>query len=378
MTPATEPRTLRDGARLLTGERDADETRVARLADLLRPGDLLVVNDAATMPASLRAQRANGASVELRLTGPPTDQDMVAVLFGAGDWRTPTEDRPLPPVLTVGERLWLETAASRTAPPLGEGSPRAQGMLEVRAVDPSQPRLLTLHARANPWSLLFRYGRPVQYSHLRAPLALWDVQTAYAARPWAVEPPSAGLPLSWSVLEALEERSIRIASLTHAAGLSSTGDPELDRRLPFPERYRIEPKTLEAITAAKRRGGRVIAVGTTVVRALEDMWVTEGQLRAGERTAQLVLGPEHRLKVVDGILTGVHAPGESHFELLTAFRPASELRRVVDAAHRRGLLTHEFGDLLLIFKRSRSKDDVNARRTAGPLLASATGSTAGP
>src|SRR6185503_15959730 len=106
-------------------------------------------------------------------------------------------------------------------------------------------------------------GRPVQYSYLEGPLELWHVQTLYAGRPWAAEQPSAGRPLTASVLRALEESGVRLAALTHAAGISSTGDAALDALLPLPERYEIPAATVAAIARARAGGGRVIAIGTT-------------------------------------------------------------------------------------------------------------------
>ena len=129
------------------------------------------------------------------------------------------------------------------------------------------------------WSALYLHGRPVQYAYEPRPLQLWRVQTPYAARPWASEMPSAGRPLRWSCSRGLARAGCGLASLTHAAGLSSTGDPALDAALPLPERYEIPPSTVGAVAEARRRGGRMVAVGTTVVRALE------GAARPGEATS---------------------------------------------------------------------------------------------
>src|SRR5690606_811511 len=131
------------------------------------------------------------------------------------------------------------------------------------------------------WAGLYRGGAPVQYSYHRAPLALWSVQSAFAGRPWAAEMPSAGRPLDWRTLGGLRRAGVGLARLTHAAGLSSSGDPAMDRLLPLPERYAIPEATIAAITATQARGGRIIAVGTTVVRALEGSVAASGRLRAG-------------------------------------------------------------------------------------------------
>jgi S-adenosylmethionine:tRNA ribosyltransferase-isomerase len=190
------------------------------------------------------------------------------------------------------------------------------------------------------WQAIYASGAPVQYAHRPELLPLYAVQTAYAARPWAVEMPSAGRPLTWDVLLALRRRGVGIATLTHAAGLSSTGDVALDAALPWPERYEIPERTARAIAECK---GRVIAIGTTVVRALE---ASGGA--AGEGTATLRLDASYKLRIVDGILSGLHAPGESHFELLSAFAPRERLVRAVDLAASAGLSSHELGDACLI------------------------------
>jgi S-adenosylmethionine:tRNA ribosyltransferase-isomerase len=188
----------------------------------------------------------------------------------------------------------------------------------------------------------------VQYAHVPEPLELWDVQTSYAGRPWAVEMPSAGRPLSFSQLGGLQRRGIRVARLTHAAGLSATGVPEVDARLPLPERYHLPALSVETIEAARRGGGRIVAAGTSVVRALEDSAARFGRLRAGDHVAELVLGELSPRRVADGLLTGMHPPGTTHFELMTAFAPRPLLGRAVEHAARAGYLEHEFGDAALI------------------------------
>jgi S-adenosylmethionine:tRNA ribosyltransferase-isomerase len=199
------------------------------------------------------------------------------------------------------------------------------------------------------WSALYRAGRPVQYSYTAGPLALWHVQTVYGARPWAVEAPSAGLPLTWNLLLALRRRGVRLASLTHAAGLSSTGDAALDAALPRPERSDIPAATVEAVEATRAAGGRVVAVGTTVVRALEGRAVQHGgRLVPGEGTTDLLLGPGFVPRVVHGLLTGVHEPGSSHHALLQSFAPLPLLKEAAGHAEARGYLGHEFGDSCLL------------------------------
>jgi S-adenosylmethionine:tRNA ribosyltransferase-isomerase len=321
------------------------------LADLLEPRDLLVVNDAATLPASLQVY---DRPIELRLLEGPYGETTRAVLLGAGDYHIDTDQRPAPPLVRVGERLRVGSAE-----------------LVVGAISELSPRLIELRwpgdARER-FALLYRVGRPVQYRYQERPLALWDVQTAFAARPWAVEMPSAARPLDGALLGKLLARAIPIAALTHAAGLSATGDPRIDRALPLPERYEIPQATLDAIT---RTRGRVVAVGTSVVRALEQY------ARTGERagTATLVLDECTTPRLVSGLLTGIHMPGESHFRLLAAFTSQDTLARAVEQAHRGGYQLHEFGDAALFLPQLNRADravPLRSDRTAAESTASRT------
>ncbi|OLD15436.1 MAG: hypothetical protein AUJ01_12175 [Acidobacteria bacterium 13_1_40CM_3_65_5] len=144
------------------------------------------------------------------------------------------------------------------------------------------------------WDGLARHGRPIQYAHVPMPLALWDVWTPIASLPAAFEPPSAGFALDWRSIRAMCERGIAFVTITHAAGISSTGDAELDRRLPFDEPYRIPEATAAAIWRTRAAGGRIVAVGTTVVRALEHAAAYDGVVRAGDAVATTRIGPNSR------------------------------------------------------------------------------------
>ena len=339
MRPAVWPRADRGQARLLHVDPLSGalvDRRVAELPALLRSGDALVVNDAATMPASLFGSTSKGP-VELRLLGPGESLERwPAVVFGAGDWRRRTEDRPAPPALRPGDAIELGDGLRAT----------------VAAVSPLSPRLIDLRFNqrgAALWSLLYRVGHPVQYSHLVGPLSLWHVQTPFGARPWAVEMPSAGQPLGLALLGELRAKGVALAAITHAAGLSATGDPLLDAALPLPERYEITQATVTAIEQARARRGRVVAVGTSVVRGLEGAAQNGGGvLRAGEGVTGLRLGPATQLCVVDGLLTGVHEPGSSHYELTRAFAPDALLGAAHRFAEQSGYLGHEFGDYELL------------------------------
>ncbi len=333
LAPAVEPR-VPGSERLLYVDPSRDaiaHSSVARLPELLRAGDLVVVNDAATLPASLWL---TSHDAELRLAAHAPDGGFVAVLLGAGSWRIPTEQRGPPPRLRVGERLASGGLTGR-----------------VTAVDPEHRELIRVHfdqTGAAFEAALYASGEVVQYSYLSRPLALWDVQSRFAARPWAFEPPSAGLSLTFSLLFELRRRGVEIAPLAHAAGLSTTGSAALDRRLPLPERYEIPEATRLAVERTRADGGRVVAIGTTVVRALESSVFEHGTVRSGPGVARLVLGPGFRPRVVHGLLTGMHEPTTSHFALLSAFAPRPLLERVLEEAAHVGYLQHEFGDACLI------------------------------
>jgi len=320
---------------------DLEDRRMDALPHLLFRGDLLVVNDAATLPASLQGTTANGDSIEVRLAGRgDDDREWAAALLGRGDWRTRTEERPLPPPVAAGDVLRF-------------GEDLAARVLRVSTLSPRLVDVTFDREGARFWEALYRRGRPIQYSHLKGPLALWHVQTSYGARPWAVEAPSAGLPLTWQLLSDLRERGIALASITHAAGLSSIGDASVDAVLPLPERYDIPAATVEAIERAHRERGRVIAVGTTVVRALEGSAAAHGgRLKAGPGITGLRIDAAFALRVVDGLLTGLHEPGTSHFALLSAFAREDRLKQIWIHAEETGYLGHEFGDSMLILRQA--------------------------
>jgi S-adenosylmethionine:tRNA ribosyltransferase-isomerase len=309
----------------------------AALASLFSPGDLVIANDAATLPASLTgAHFGTNELIEVRLAawvsvGDPTR--FVAVAFGAGDHRTRTEDRLPPPRLSAGDRLAF-----------GALDAVVERLLEA-------PCLFQLHFlgdRATVLAGLARHGAPIQYAHVPEPLALWDVWTRIAADPIAFEPPSAGFALDWRTLSIWRRRGVGFATLTHAAGLSSTGHPELDSSLPFDEPFRIPQRTAAAIAQAKSNDRRTIAIGTTVVRSLESAAMVDGAVRAGDGVASGRIARETPLRVVDSILTGVHQPGESHYELLRAFASDTVLDRMSAAVEEHGCRTYEFGDFVLV------------------------------
>jgi S-adenosylmethionine:tRNA ribosyltransferase-isomerase len=360
MTAANQPVQRPPDARLLVvdGEGHLTHAQRSRLVDFLRPGDLVIANDAATLPASLRGVHApSRAEIEIRLAGRSSldgeDIAFTAVVFGAGDWRLRTEDRPLPPALARGERLALGPLAATV-----------EGLL-------GHPRLVALRFDGPPaalWAGLARHGRPIQYAYLAAPLALWDVWTPIAALPVAFEPPSASFALDWRSIGAMRSRGIAFATITLAAGISSTGDPALDERLPLDEPYRIPATTASAIGRAQAKGGRIVAIGTTVARALEH-GARGGVVPAGERVADQRIGPASRLQVVDAILSGTHEPGGRHYQVLRAFADDATLAHAHAALEAGGYRTHEFGDSVLIERIQAGNKRFPKRRKAVTLAA---------
>jgi S-adenosylmethionine:tRNA ribosyltransferase-isomerase len=342
MIAASLPVQRSTDAKLLVVERHGRVMHWSRadFVQALHPGDLLVANDAATLPASLTGRHLpSGRKIEVRLAGrdslaPDSVKRFTAVLFGDGDFRMRTEDRPLPPTVNAGDRVRL-------------------GPLRATITDRlwNHSRLVRLEfdgPAREIWEGLALHGRPIQYAHMPAPIDLWDTWTRIAGPPAAVEPPSAGFVIDWNALALMTQRGIRFATLTHAAGISSTGDPRLDAMLPFDEPYDIPPRTARLVGRVSAEGGRIIAIGTTVVRALEHAAASHGSVRAGEGLADQRIGSGTRLRVVDAILSGTHEPGTSHYELLRAFVDQKTLERMDQELNAHGYRTHEFGDSVLV------------------------------
>lgn len=341
MIARTAPRAAGDPGRLLVV--DAAHSRIehhtlSQLPALLEPRDLLVVNDAATLPASIQVV---GRALELRLAAwGEAPGEFQAVVFGGGDYRIPTEQRAPPEPLHVGDVLhFADDLQAR-----------------ITDVDPEQPRLVRMAFGVTGAALLqalYRVGRPIQYAYVPQPLALWDVQNRFATRAWAFELPSAGQALNGEQLTRLRERGVGVATVTHAAGISSTGDVSLDRRLPLAERFCVPAATARAVFRTRERGGRIVALGTTVARALESSFVGRSEAsvlpEGGVHVTHLRLNRDHQLRTVDAILSGMHEPGSSHFELLEAFAPAELLARALEEAEARGYHQHEFGDSCLVW-----------------------------
>lgn len=319
----------RDEVRLLVAHRDGGELVHARfweLPELLAPGDLVVLNTSATLPAALAARRADGAPLELRLSTPAPDR------VEEDDWWVVELRRGPSPFAggRAGERLELPAGGhAELVARLAAG--RRLWLARLELPEPLEP-------------YLHRHGQPIRYAHVPRAWPLETYQNVYALTPGSAEMASAGRPLTHELVTRLVAGGVHVAPVTLHAGVSS---PERHEP-PFAERYVVPAPTARLASAVRAAGGRVIAIGTTVVRALESVAAPDGTLRAGAAWTNLVIGPERRLRAVDGLLTGWHEPRASHLELLRALAGQQLLARAYAAALEHGYLWHEFGDSHLI------------------------------
>jgi S-adenosylmethionine:tRNA ribosyltransferase-isomerase len=323
----------RDDVRMLVAQGSDGRLVHARardLADFLEPGDLVVINTSATLPAALPATRGDGTRLQLRLSTPlpgaTADPD-------GCDVRWVVE-------LRKGDDPFRDARAGETlALPAG-----AAAALEAPYL--SGPRLWAARLRLPEplMAYLARHGAPIRYRYVPEQHPLSDYQTAYAIEPGSAEMPSAGRPLTPAVLTALVAKGVSVAPLILHTGVSS---PERGER-PYPERYRVPPSTARLVEATRRWGGRVIAVGTTVVRALETVARPDGTVESDEGWTALVVTPDRGVRAVDGLITGWHEPEASHLDILHAVAGRRLIDRSYAAALEAGYLWHEFGDLHLI------------------------------
>jgi S-adenosylmethionine:tRNA ribosyltransferase-isomerase len=311
----------RDAVRLLVARPGrVEHHRFPELPDLLDPGDLVVVNTSATLAAALDVQRAGGSSL-LHVSGALDDGDWVVELRlsdGPDLAAQAGEELALPGDL----RLRLRTPYPHTE----------AAQTRLWRATPLRPVDLATHLAA--------HGRPIGYRYLAGRYPLQDSQTVFAREPGSAEMPSAGRPFTAQTVLRLVTRGIAVAPLVLHCGVSS---PERHEP-PLPERYAVPDATARAVTATREAGGRVVAVGTTVVRALETLAGPDGTVRAGSGWTDLVLHPGRPARVVTGLVTGLHAPEASHLQLLEAVVGATMLHDAYQAAVAGRYLWHEFGD----------------------------------
>ncbi len=325
----------RDQVRLLVIDRATgrvEHSHFDKIDDYVRENDLLVFNSSRTLPASLRGcdcSAAHGPCMEVRLAERLPDDSWLALLlceqgdpFGCG----------------LRPEMQIEFAEGLSA--------------TVLERDASIPRLWKLRFSTSGTQLvdlIYRLGKPIRYEYVSAPWDLDYYQTVYATEPGSAEMPSAGRAFTWKLLLDLKRRGVDAAYIVLHAGLSSYMDDELDAQHPSSEEeYLVSATRAEKINLTRAKDGRVIAVGTTVVRALESVVDETGCVTGVHGYTRLKIDNHHRLKAVDGLLTGLHEPEASHLNLLSAFLPAEQIRAAYEEAIARKYLWHEFGDLNLI------------------------------
>jgi S-adenosylmethionine:tRNA ribosyltransferase-isomerase len=322
----------RDGVRLLVSQRSSagvqhTHAHFYELADFLTPGDLLVVNHSATLPASLPARGELGDFL-LNLS---TD-------YGDGVWLAEprwSTDQPGPLPLEPSETITVSGVSARLIAP-----------------HPGLPRLWFLHAAGDLRAAMTQAGCPIRYGYVSQPYGIDAYQTIFAETPGSAEMPSAARPFTPRVLQSLRQRNIQIAGITLHTGVSSL-EVESERVEDHPlyaEPFHVPVETAQAVNAARADGRRVIAVGTTVVRALESAWDGANVCPARGFTRRYI-HPGRGVNTVDGLISGLHDPLASHLAMLYAVAGEALIRSAYAEAVAHGYLWHEFGDSHLILAR---------------------------
>jgi S-adenosylmethionine:tRNA ribosyltransferase-isomerase len=311
----------RDGVRLLVGRRATGEVSHHAFTDLprlLRAGDVLVVNTSATLPAAVPIAGNDGMVVHFSTELSP------------GVWLVELRDhggKAQHRTGTPGDRYPLPGGASVTL-----RKPYSQGRLWVAEIDAEMP------------AFLYRYGRPIRYDYVDGSWPLSDYQTVFASEPGSAEMPSAARPFTDRMVTRLVAAGVLVVPLLLHTGVAS---PEAHER-PYPERFVVPAITARVVNQARADGGRVIAIGTTAVRALESAAADDGTVRSASGWTDLVITEERGVRVVDGLLTGLHEPRASHLLMLAAIAGSALLERCYAEAVAAGYRWHEFGDSNLL------------------------------
>jgi S-adenosylmethionine:tRNA ribosyltransferase-isomerase len=326
--PAEARGVKRDEVRLLVARRSlgsVDHASFTELTELLVPGDLLVINVSATLPAAVAGRREDETPVRVHFA---TRAPKLGPSWRVVELRTRYGELPL--AGRPGERIRLAGGAT----------------LALVAGYASGPRLL-LARFEGPESVeryLGRHGSPIRYGYVPTSWPLEAYQNVYATRPGSAEMPSAGRPFTSGLIARLAARGVAFAPVTLHTGVSS---PE-QHEPPFPEQFEVSETSARLINAVRDWGGRVIAVGTTAVRALETAAGPDGRIRPEAGWTRLVITPERPVRAVDGLITGWHEPEASHLQMLAAIAGTELLERSYAAALDAGYLWHEFGDSHLL------------------------------
>jgi S-adenosylmethionine:tRNA ribosyltransferase-isomerase len=336
----------RDQVRLLVSDVAADTIEHARFHDLprwLRPGDLLVVNTSATLNAALPASTDAGDAFEMHLS------TQLPGGFWTVEVRQPGPKASLPFANAragTTYRLPADGRATLLAPyPLGD------------ALDSSSRLWIAAVHVPNPlFDYLAAHGVPIRYGYVKRSWPLSMYQTVFATEPGSAEMPSAGRPFTAELVTRLVSNGVQIAPLVLHTGVGSLESHEP----PYEEYYRVPRVTAERVNAARRGGHRVVAVGTTVVRALETVTDEDGVTHPGDGWTRLVVTPDRPLRSVSALITGLHEPRATHLAMLESVSNRGHLERAYAEARRSGYLWHEFGDSHLILGSApgRSHNDV--------------------
>jgi S-adenosylmethionine:tRNA ribosyltransferase-isomerase len=327
----------RDEVRLMISNYSTDQikhTRFHHLDKYLNEGDVIVINTSRTRNSALLGTRADGSVLELHLS----------IHFDDDLWTV-----ELRSINEIGKTKHLEDAREGELLSLpGAVSAVLQGPYISDCNENSKPSETLWLAKINfPQDVddyLARYGFPIRYNYVKERWPLSFYQTVYATEPGSAEMPSAGRPFTPKLLKRLESKGIQIAPLILHTGVSNleTHEP------PFKEFYRVTPETAHMVNEARASGHRIVAVGTTAIRALESVTNGNGKTHAGEGWTCLVVTPQRRLQAVNALITGMHEPEATHLAMLEALAGPSHIKIAYEEALHKGYLWHEFGDLHLI------------------------------
>lgn len=327
----------RDEVRLMVSNYSTDKvqhTRFDQLTEYLSKGDVLVVNTSRTRNSALLASRGDSTVIELH----------VSTHLDDNQWTVEARS-----ISEAGKTKHLEDARAGEVFSLHGG---ATAVLQAPYIsdcdDNSMPSetlwLAKIDFPEEVDDYLARYGFPIRYNYVKERWSLDYYQTVYATEAGSAEMPSAGRPFTPVLLKRLSEKGVKIAPLILHTGVSNleTHEP------PYKEFYRVPAGTADVVNTAREADHRIVAVGTTAIRALETVTNGDGKTHAGEGWTCLVITPQRGLRAVDALLTGMHEPEASHLAILESLAGLSHIKVAYDEALRNGYLWHEFGDLHLI------------------------------
>ena len=319
----------RDGVRMLVAaSAGLRHLRFVDLPSVLTPGDLLVVNTSATLPAAVRGTHREAGPVTVHFSSPAAPCVWLVEIRPPVRATGPVTDAHAGDMIELPDGVGLTLLAPHTR--TRDGHVRLWRAAVAVEGDIAQ--------------YLQRVGHPISYGYVSGTWPLRYYQTVFAREPGSAEMPSAGRPFTTDLVTALVTGGVAIAPISLHTGVSSLEAAEP----PVAERYLVPPATARLVNLTRYSGGRVIAVGTTVTRALETVADDRGEVKAGVGWTDLVLGPGRAARVVDGLVTGWHAPGASHLLLLEAVAGAELIAAAYREALRTGYLWHEFGDSALL------------------------------